>query len=89
MKLDIINKLIHLILSFSLLGSVLAKAKKAKSSGLNQEDIFNRITAHPLDNGVLNLNEKDFKDFIRTPRNFSLAVALTALGAEFGCTQCV
>lgn len=69
------------VISLLSVGSALA-AKKAP------EDRFTKFHTKALSSSPLKLADPSFKDLTGAPRDYSVAVLLTALEARFGCQVC-
>ena len=77
-------KLLQAVTAALLPFSVLA-AKKPSS----QQDRFSTYNQQQLSAaGPVKLNDKSYNDLTKAPRDYSVAVLLTALEARFGCNLC-
>ncbi|KAF2244685.1 hypothetical protein BU26DRAFT_522481 [Trematosphaeria pertusa] len=70
------------LLTASLLPFTALAAKK--SSG----DRFNDFRAQSLSHGPLKLDDSSYTQLTKAPRDYSVAILLTALETRFGCTLC-
>lgn len=63
-----------------------ALAAKKSAKGQDRFDIYNQ---QQLSAGApVKLNDKSYNDLTKSPRDYSVAVLLTALEARFGCNLC-
>jgi oligosaccharyltransferase complex subunit gamma len=69
-------------LSASLLAGGALAAKKSS------EERFNKYQAKSLTSTPVKLQEGSYKELTSSPRDYSVAVLLTALEARFGCELC-
>lgn len=75
----------HIISSFVSLLLLAAGATAAKKSSAER---FNEYHAKAQSSSPLKLGEVSYKSLTATPRDYSVAVLLTALESRFGCQLC-
>lgn len=75
-------RLISSFLSFLLLAAGASAAKKSST------ERFDEFHAKALSSSPLKLSDVSYKSLTATPRDYSVAVLLTALESRFGCQLC-